>query len=450
MKSNRFLFLFLAAFVLVTISLPASAVADIPIPEIIYDDPEVLDSNFSWWLSTDGSCLVSGAPGTESISTFRWEGDDWAFSDRIHPPTAEAGAQFGRRVALSEDGKTLAVCAPFDDQFGSDAGVLFLYEGPGNCTFPSLVQTLKGSDTNEFDQFCSSVDFNSDGLAVAVGAAYADKVYEFSRIALGQQFGNEKKFTYSGDDAGGLAGYSVCLDGNVSDNMLLAIGIPIAWVEAGSEDWFGRVEVREKDRGGTNNWGVRNGISFMDASRLGWSLGCSRADNLVVAGAPLDMTAGGSTGFAPETTGQGRGAVYAVRLEGVSSYSLAQKLVSEDTQSDGEFGRVVSYDKFEKQLLVTAPFNDVGALENMGRAQTYTWNGSSFVGRDTLVVLHTEEFEEYGLSGVAVRGKVFIGSPFADIGGPLDSGVVFSYYNNHIFRDGFESGSTSAWSSDQL
>ena len=435
------IFLLLATFLV----LATPVAAGIPNPKVVVDDPQVLDGNFGWWISTDGSCLVSGAPGTESVAAFRWGGNSWTLSDRILPPSVEAGAQFGRRHAISEDGKTLAVCAPFDDQFGSDAGVLFLYEGPGDCTFPSLVQTLKGSDTNQFDQFCSSVDFNSDGLAVAVGAAYADKVYEFSRASLGQQFGSEKKFQYLGDDAGGLPGYSVCLDGNVGDNMLLAIGIPIAWSEAGGDDWFGRVEVREKNRGGTNNWGVRNGITFANAERIGWSLGCSRGDNLVIAGAPIDMTAGGSSGFVPETTGQGRGAVYVTRLEGVSSFSLVQKLISEDPQSDGEFGRVVAYDKFDKQLLITAPFNDIGALENMGRSQTYRWNGSSFVQKDSLIVLHTEEFEEYGLSGAAARGRVFIGSPFADIGGPLDSGVVFAYYNP-LFSDGFESGSTTAWS----
>ncbi|MEK7606388.1 MAG: hypothetical protein AAB458_02235 [Patescibacteria group bacterium] len=412
----------------------------------IHDDPVVLDGNFAWDTAASSQCVLFGSPGNESALTFFMNGGEFEQKSHLYPPVAEAGAQFGRRVSISSGCRVAVICAPRDDQRGVDGGVAFVLEGPGDGSFTHL-QTLYGSDTDAGDNFCSDVSLTQNGLGVVIGASYVDKVYVFTRGALGQMFGNEKKFTYTGDDVGGLAGYSVCAGGDPTlGTMMSVVGIPISYNNDGTDDWFGAIEVREQNRGGANNWGVRNRITFTNAERLGWSVACSREDNLAIAGAPLDMTAGGGSGFAPETTGQGRGKVYVFKLEGSVSFSILQTLISTSPQDDGEFGRAVSYDDASNTLLVTEPFADVSGFENQGRAFLYHDNSSLFVRDLTFLPTHQNSFEEIGLSAFVRGGRAFVGSPYADFPGQIDSGGAY-VVPTAFFRDGFESGNMSAWSS---
>ena len=114
-------------------------------------------------------------------------------------PNADADDRFGRSVALSADGDTLAVGAPFEDAAAgatttsdfiaypsdpdwtafldsngaSDSGAVYVYrrDASGSWAVEALVKS-PGADAN--DQFGASVALSADGDALAVGAPFED------------------------------------------------------------------------------------------------------------------------------------------------------------------------------------------------------------------------------------------------------------------------------------
>jgi hypothetical protein len=150
-------------------------------------------------LSSDGNTLAVGAPFEASNSTtingpqtdnsaanagavyiFKRSAAAWAQQAYIKAFNAEANDFFGFSVALSGDGGTLAVGAPFedgsatgvngaDDNSASSSGAAYVYF----LTFPStwnLQAYVKASNTGAGDDFGISVSLSGDGNTLAVGA----------------------------------------------------------------------------------------------------------------------------------------------------------------------------------------------------------------------------------------------------------------------------------------
>lgn len=91
---------------------------------------------------------------------------------------------FGSRLALSADGDTLAVGAQLedsaaqginaqqDDDTAQEAGAVYLFTRDG--TIWNQNAYIKGSNTEAFDEFGSSIALSSDGMTMAVGARSED------------------------------------------------------------------------------------------------------------------------------------------------------------------------------------------------------------------------------------------------------------------------------------
>jgi hypothetical protein len=87
-------------------------------------------------------------------------------------------------MALSGDGNTLAVSAPNEnggskgingnqsDDSAYDAGAIYFFTRSGTTWTQQAY--LKGSNTDAFDEFGSSVALNRDGSIMVVGAAKED------------------------------------------------------------------------------------------------------------------------------------------------------------------------------------------------------------------------------------------------------------------------------------
>ncbi|MBT5030785.1 MAG: integrin [Proteobacteria bacterium] len=162
-------------------------------------------------ISDDGNTLVATALDEDSMSTgvtdgmsiapeLDWESDIstgavyvWVYHDDTWTQQAYIKASntggndlFGSRLALSGDGNTLALGAQFEDSVAqgldgvqnddsaSEAGVVYLFSRTGNSW--SQINYIKGSNTEEFDEFGSSMGLNRDGSLLAIGAQYEDGV----------------------------------------------------------------------------------------------------------------------------------------------------------------------------------------------------------------------------------------------------------------------------------
>ena len=185
-------------------------------------------SGYSVSMSSDGKRVAVGAPGNGSggtyagqVRVFEYDSTSWIqIGSNINGKTA--GDRSGFSVSLSGDGKRLAVGAPYNDGGGSDAGHVLVYE----YNFTSWVQ-LGGDIDGEAAQDYSgwSVALSDDGSRVAVGAPYSDHFGSDSGIVRIFEY-ISSAWIQMGSDIGGSApqlrsGWSVSLSGS---GMRIAVG----------------------------------------------------------------------------------------------------------------------------------------------------------------------------------------------------------------------------------
>jgi hypothetical protein len=148
------------------------------------------EDNFGYTAAIEGNFLVAGAPGMAlpgegdepsaaggsggplagAVYVFERQGDNWTEGTKLMATDAQAGDQFGLRVALSGD--TLAVGAPYRwvSSGGNAAGAVYVYQHQGDAWTQQA--RLTAPDGAPFDLFGSALALRGDTLAV--GARSAD------------------------------------------------------------------------------------------------------------------------------------------------------------------------------------------------------------------------------------------------------------------------------------
>ncbi|MGI9014690.1 MAG: FG-GAP repeat protein [Phycisphaerales bacterium] len=91
-----------------------------------------------WAVKFQDDFIYAGAPGQEhpdapegAVYVFQISGDRLIRTRVIDDPNTDEGGAFGRGVDV--DGDTLLVGAPFDDEFGANAGAGFIFSLGGEC-----------------------------------------------------------------------------------------------------------------------------------------------------------------------------------------------------------------------------------------------------------------------------------------------------------------------------
>jgi hypothetical protein len=159
-------------------------------------------------LSGDGNTLAVGAPLEDSgltgvtagpvneaasgnaasnsgaVYVFARTGTTWSQQAYVKASNTGEGDNFGNSVALSGDGNTLAVGAPFEDssstginstpdESATDAGAAYVYSRSAGTTW-SQQAYVKASNAGARDNFGTSIALSGDGNALAVGAPLED------------------------------------------------------------------------------------------------------------------------------------------------------------------------------------------------------------------------------------------------------------------------------------
>ena len=154
-------------------------------------------------ISLDGNTIVSGAldedclctgvnpgggdhDGAENTSAgaayvFVRNGNMWTQQAYIKASNAGKEDWFGSRLAMSGDGNTIAVGAQLedsaakgingkqDDESAQESGAVYIFTRTGTTWTQKYY--LKGSNTEAFDEFGSSMSLSRDGKLIAVGAS---------------------------------------------------------------------------------------------------------------------------------------------------------------------------------------------------------------------------------------------------------------------------------------
>ena len=156
-------------------------------------------------VSDDGNTLVATALDEDSMNTgvnnipesdwdvnqsagavYVYVYDNGAWTQQAYIKASNTGANdvFGSRLALSGDGNTLAAGAQLedsvangidgvqDDDSANESGTVYLFTRTGNTW--SQIHYIKGSNTEEFDEFGGSMSLSRDGSLLAIGAQYED------------------------------------------------------------------------------------------------------------------------------------------------------------------------------------------------------------------------------------------------------------------------------------
>jgi hypothetical protein len=218
--------------------------------------------------------VESGTAAIDSGAVYVFDrGSGWAQAAFLKASAAEPGAGFGWSVALSADGRTLAVGAPFaDSKVG--AAYVFIRDGGGWVEEARLT----ASDAQPSQNLGSSVSLSSDGSTLAAGApgdaGGAGAVHLFLRGDGG--WVENAHLTAPGARQGDNLGWSVSLSG---DGSAIAVGAPHAESDAGAVHVFSRGET-----------GWAEGTSPLPAGlagyRLGYSVSLSADGSGLAAGAP--------------------------------------------------------------------------------------------------------------------------------------------------------------------
>jgi len=147
--------------------------------------------NFGWALAvaSDGTAIAISSPSEDSASVGIGgdQGDEsliqsgavfifrfvatWTQATYIKPSSHQSGDFFGRALAYSRDGSTLAVASPGEDSVVANSGALYRFAYTGTW---SETGSLKASNAGDDDQLGLALSLTGDGAELAAGAPLED------------------------------------------------------------------------------------------------------------------------------------------------------------------------------------------------------------------------------------------------------------------------------------
>jgi hypothetical protein len=327
-------------------------------------------------LSADGNRMAVGAEQeggfAGAVYVFLRIGTTWTEEAYIKAQTPEFNDVFGRALALSLDGATLAVGAPSDssnatgidgddtNMLADDAGAVYVFTRAGSVWTQEAY--IKASNTQRDDHFGGSVALSGDGSTLAAAAPaeasnatgiggdqlndlapYSGAVYLFARAAgvWSQQAYIKTSNSESGDsvfsvslssDGDTLAVGAINedsgatgVDGNQSDNSVVDSGAVYVFARAGMT-WAQTAYLKTWNVGGIDQFG-----SYVVLSSDGDSLAASCGSE--------DGSARVANGE-PDNAAEGAGAVYLYRRTGGLWSQAAYLKASNAEAGDGFGGRI--------------------------------------------------------------------------------------------------------------
>ena len=396
---------------------------------------------------------------------------------------------FGYMIALSGDGNTMAVSAPYEasaatgiagdqnDDSIPQAGAVYVFGRSGEAWVQQAY--IKASNTGEAgigdqlsdgDQFGFALALSADGNTLAVGAISEDSAasgvgadqsdnsalsagaaYVYSRA--GDTWTQQAYVKPSNSGGGDLFGYSVALSADGSE---LAAS---AYDEDGS--LAGTNEVQDDEVFGTGalyifsrNGGVWTQQAYLKPSNserndsFGVAVAIS-ADGNTVVGTALDedgMTTGvNSTPVTDSEINLSTGAVYAFTRDD-AGWSEQAYIKASNTGPNDTFGARLALSGDGSTLAVGAQLEDsasqgVDAVQDddsaqeAGAAYLFTYNGSAWTQSSYVKGSNTDAFDEFG-SAIALNGDgtlMAIGARGEDSGA---TGLNADQQDNAAFESG--------------
>jgi hypothetical protein len=425
-------------------------------------------------LSSDGATMAVGVPmdGGEDATSFSAgavlvyarSGDRWSQQAYLKASNRDADDQFGFAVALSADGATLAVSAPYEDSRATgvngdqtdnsmkNSGAVYVFTRTGRRWLQqAYIKASNTGENDEGDQFGYSIALSGDGAVLAVGAIGEDSaatgvngnqadnsatgsgaVYLFNRS--GAMWMQQAYVKSSLARPNVMFGYSVALDRNAST---LAVGEFDADRGRGALYMFGH---------SGSVWTQQARLQASNAEPQD-SMGCwvsiSDDGNTVAAGS-LDEDSL-LTGVQPpdkgandEATDTSAGAAY-VFVRAGGTWTQQAFIKATNAGKEDWFGVRLALSGDGNTLAVSAP-NEGGGSKGIngkqddrtapqsGAVYVYLRSGAAWSPHAYIKASNAAEYDELG-SAVALNrdGRLLAAGAHFQDGGVTDSGAVYVY-----------------------
>lgn len=369
-------------------------------------------------LSADGRTLAVGAHGEDShamgnqadnsvsfagaVYMFERDGQgQWSQSAFIKAPNAGVDDFFGHSIALSADGRTLAVGAYGEDSsaVGIDAdqadnsapyaGAVYVFERDGQGQWIEAAY-IKASNTNASDYFSCSVTLSGNGNVLAVGsygedsnavgiiganqadnsAESAGAVYIFERDGRGH-WGQAAYVKASNTDAGDQFGLKVRLSGdgstlavkahgedsnavgiigaNQADNSALNAGAVYVFGRDGQGQWTQSAYIKASNTGAEDSFGESLALS-------------ENGSTLAVGAHGEDSNAVGIIGAdQADNSALNAGAVYMFERDGQGQWMQSAYIKASNTDGCDMFGGNIALSGDASTLAVGVAWDQVCA-----------------------------------------------------------------------------------------
>ena len=386
------------------------------------------------------------------------------------------GDSFASSIALSADGSTLVVGAPFEDSasvgidqdgtnnLAGDAGAVYVFVRSGTSWMQQAY--LKASNTGGNDRFGTAVAISADGSAIAVGAIGEDSssfgidgvqtnnnsgdsgaVYLFARA--GTTWAQQAYIKASNTDGDDQFGRSVALS---QDANTLAVGAILE--DSAATTINGSQADADPQTQGTNFGAVyvfvRAGAlwvqqAYMKASnaenddQFGAALALSsEGDTLAVGANREDSSATNTNGDQSNNSAGNAGAAYVFRrVSGIWAQQVYVKATN--TNGDDQFGTAVALAADGNTLAVGAPFEDGSAsgidgvnnnnAGNAGAVYIYAQIAATWTVQAYVKASNTGSNDQFGIALALVEdgNTLIVGAHTEDSAG---DGLVASESDN--------------------
>lgn len=377
--------------------------------ELFVDDLKAGDT-FGAAVAIHNDLIAIGAPGDDSQGTnsgavylFQVVDNDprrWRLLDKLTPPEAGAGQQFGQVLALDRD--TLVVAAPFAaEQRGS---VFSFIRADDDLTRWQFHQQLQGDNPGE--RFGSALALRASLLAVGAPGA-GDATRPSGQVHLYRRSRDTDNWqalaTLNGEQSGSGFGASLAL----ADNWL-AVGAGWQSETRGAVHLF-------RPGSGSADWRRLGSIQAADAQpdqRFGSSVAISSSS--LVVGASLDDSGGANAG-----------AMYIFDRDAASAtgWRLETELRAEDTVSGDQFGGILALDG--TTIVVGVP-NDSDVGVESGAAYTFLRAGNIWQPTAKITAHAAQANDQFGFS-VALRGDTLVVGAHFDSDRGTDAGSAYVF-----------------------
>jgi len=354
-------------------------------------------------LSANGATLAVGAPledggsnavvDSGAVYVFIRVGSQWSAQAYLRAPNAEVSDRFGSSVALSGDGSTMAVGAPFEDGASNatvDSGAVYVSTRSGTSWGQPV--PVRAAVVGKADHFGSSVALTDDGATLAVGADEEDSkangvngdpndntaleagaVYVFTSTATG--WSQQSYIKASNTNPDDHFGTSVALSGNGSTLAVGAIGEDSAAKGIGGDEGDNTAVSAGAVYMFTRNLATWSQQAYIKASNagagdlFGQSVALSANGSILAVGGPGEDSAARTIGGnQDENTTADAGAVYMFMRNGTLWSQQAYTKASNTDPSDN-FGQSVALSA-DGSLLAAGAWTEAGPATGVNGDQT--------------------------------------------------------------------------------